>query len=80
MLEAEILIDASTRSYQSILKINPRFDFYALLFDSFYYTVVDLKKILKPFETLIKNGEFNVDFKMDKANKKLSITLSRDNH
>ena len=78
LLEAEILIDDSTRSYHSILKINSRFDFYRLLFDVFYYKVADLKKSLKPFETLIKNGEFNLDFNMDKANKELKITLSRN--
>jgi hypothetical protein len=65
LLQEEILIDEKTKRYQSNLKINPRFDFYRLLFDAIHYQLQDLQKVLKPFEDLIKDKKVKVDFRMD---------------
>jgi hypothetical protein len=77
LLDAEILIDPSTRHYQSTLKINPQFNFYQLLIDAIYYKMKDVANSLKPLEQ-IKDSEFKVETKKVKDNgkDKLEVILT----
>jgi hypothetical protein len=79
LLQEGILIDPSTKTYQSTLKINPRFDFYRLLLDTIYYKMEGVTKALEPlkgFERLIKDKKVKMDIKMDKKPDKFVLTVT----